>query len=77
VKQFYTDLFFWDERQTFFYKKRFTGRDLFGMTGDMRSATSGKGSYFVKSQSFEQLPREMQEKIIKQIRDRKGLSENQ
>jgi elongation factor 2 len=51
--------------------------ETFGMTGDIRSATSGKGSYFVKSQSFEQLPKEMQDKIIKEIRERKGLSENQ
>ena len=51
--------------------------ETFGMTGDIRSATGGKGSFFVKQQSFEQLPRELQENIIKQIRNRKGLSENQ
>ncbi len=51
--------------------------ETFGMTGDIRSATGGKGSFFVKSQIFEQLPREMQDNIIKQIRTRKGLSDNQ
>jgi elongation factor 2 len=51
--------------------------ETFGMTGDIRSATSGKGSFFVKNQNFEQLPREQQATIIKQIRDRKGLTENQ
>ena len=51
--------------------------ETFGMTGDIRSATGGKGSFFVKSQTFEQLPRELQENIIKEIRTRKGLSENQ
>lgn len=51
--------------------------ETFGMTGDIRSATGGKGSFFVKSQTFEQLPREMQDNIIKQIRSRKGLTENQ
>ena len=51
--------------------------ETFGMTGDIRSATGGKGSFFVKSQTFEKLPRELQENIIKQIRQRKGLSENQ
>lgn len=51
--------------------------ETFGMTGDIRSATGGKGSFFVRSQTFEQLPREMQDNIIKQIRDRKGLAENQ
>ncbi len=51
--------------------------ESFGMTGDMRSATGGKGSFFVKSQTFEQLPRELQDNIVKQIRKRKGLTENQ
>jgi len=51
--------------------------ETFGMTGDLRSATGGKGSFFVKSQTFEQLPRELQDNIIKEIRTRKGLSENQ
>ena len=51
--------------------------ETFGMTGDIRSATGGKGSFFVKSQTFERLPRELQDNIIKQIRQRKGLSENQ
>ncbi len=51
--------------------------ESFGLTGDIRSATGGRGSFFVKSQTFEQLPRELQDNIIKQIRNRKGLSENQ
>lgn len=51
--------------------------ETFGMTGDIRSATGGKGSFFVKSQTFERLPRELQDKIVTQIRTRKGLSENQ
>ncbi len=51
--------------------------ETFGMTGDIRSATGGKGSFFVKSQTFEVLPREKQDQIIKQIRERKGLTENQ
>ncbi len=51
--------------------------ETFGMTGDLRSATGGKSSFFVKSQTFEQLPRELQANIVKQIRTRKGLSENQ
>ena len=51
--------------------------ETFGMTGDIRSATGGKGSFFVKSQTFEVLPREKQDVIIKQIKKKKGLSENQ
>ena len=51
--------------------------ETFGMTGDLRSATGGKGSFFVKSMAFEVLPHEKQASIIKEIRDRKGLTENQ
>ena len=51
--------------------------ETFGMSGDIRSATGGKGTFFVKSQTFEQLPRDLQEEIIKKIRERKGLGENQ
>jgi elongation factor 2 len=51
--------------------------ETFGMTGDLRSATGGKGSFFVKSMAFEVLPHEKQGSIIKEIRDRKGLTENQ
>ena len=51
--------------------------ETFGMTGDLRSATEGKGSFFVKTQTFERLPGELQEKIVGQIRKRKNLGENQ
>jgi len=51
--------------------------EMFGMSNDLRSATEGRGSSSVINQSFEKLPEEMQMKVIKQIRDRKGLTENQ
>jgi len=47
--------------------------EMFGMTSDLRSATCGRGNHFLVDQSFEKLPNELQEKIIKQIRQRKGL----
>ncbi len=51
--------------------------DMFGMTGDLRSATEGRGSFFVQDQTFEKLPDELQAKVIAGIRQRKGLTENQ
>ncbi|MBT3406446.1 elongation factor EF-2 [Candidatus Woesearchaeota archaeon] len=51
--------------------------EMFGMSGDLRSATGGRGNSFVQDQVFEKLPDELQKKIIGQIRSRKGLSENQ
>ncbi|MBI2142750.1 elongation factor EF-2 [Candidatus Woesearchaeota archaeon] len=47
--------------------------ETFGLTSDLRSATEGRGSFSVLDQLFEKLPFELQEKVAKQIRDRKGL----
>ncbi len=49
--------------------------EMFGLTSELRSATGGRGMHFLVDQGFERLPRELQEKVIKQIRQRKGLSE--
>ena len=49
--------------------------EMFGLTSDLRSATSGKASHYTVDQVFEKLPFELQQKVIKAIRDRKGLSE--
>jgi elongation factor 2 len=51
--------------------------EMFGLSNDLRSATEGRGNSSVIDQSFEKLPEEMQQKIITQIRNRKGLTENQ
>ena len=51
--------------------------EMIGMSNDLRSATGGRGNSSVIDQMFEKLPGELQMKIITQIRNRKGLSENQ
>ena len=51
--------------------------EMIGWTSDLRSATGGRGVSSLSSQTFKKLPMEFQPKIIKQIRDRKGLAENQ
>lgn len=50
--------------------------EMLGLASDLRSTTSGRGSYFIVDQKFEKLPENLQKKIIQQIRSRKGLSEN-
>lgn len=50
---------------------------MFGLASDLRSATEGRGNYSLVDQNFEKMPFELQERTIKQIRERKGLSENQ
>jgi elongation factor 2 len=51
--------------------------ELFGWSNDLRSATGGRGNSSLVDQSFELLPRELQDKIRKQIVERKGLSAGQ
>ena len=51
--------------------------EMFGWSSDLRSATGGRGNSSLIDQMYEKLPGELQEKIVKQIRDRKGLSEAQ
>ncbi|MBT7927436.1 elongation factor EF-2 [Candidatus Woesearchaeota archaeon] len=51
--------------------------EMFGLSNDLRSATGGRGSSSVVDQTFERLPDELQNKIVTQIRSRKGLTDNQ
>ena len=50
--------------------------EMFGFASDLRSATEGRGSYFLVDQNFEKLPHELQDKIVKQIKQRKGMKED-
>ncbi|MEK6964092.1 MAG: elongation factor EF-2 [Nanoarchaeota archaeon] len=47
--------------------------EMFGLASDLRSATEGRGNFFVQDQTFERLPDELQPKVSHQIRIRKGL----
>ena len=51
--------------------------EMIGWSNDLRSATEGRGTNSLKDQLFEKLPTSLQTDIIKKIRDRKGLAENQ
>ncbi len=51
--------------------------EMIGLSSTLRSATEGRGIFFVVDQTFEKLPSELQIKVIQQIRQRKGLTENQ
>ncbi len=47
--------------------------ELLGWSSELRSTTSGRGSSFIVDQKFEKLPESLQQKVITQIRQRKGL----
>ncbi|MBU2497252.1 MAG: elongation factor EF-2, partial [Nanoarchaeota archaeon] len=48
--------------------------ELFGFAGALRGATEGRASFFIVDQHFQKVPKEIQNKVVKQIRERKGLS---
>jgi len=51
--------------------------EMIGWSNDLRSATEGRGSSSLLDQQFEKVPMSLQADVIKKIRERKGLSENQ
>jgi len=51
--------------------------EMIGWSSDLRSATEGRGSSSLKDQLFERTPSGIQDDIIRKIRNRKGLAENQ
>ncbi|HOW36649.1 MAG TPA: elongation factor EF-2 [Candidatus Pacearchaeota archaeon] len=51
--------------------------EMIGWSNDLRSETEGRGVSSLKDQLFEKVPSGMQAEIIRRIRERKGLSENQ
>ncbi len=48
--------------------------EMFGFAGDIRSATGGKGDFSTEMKGFEVLPVYLQDDIVREIRNRKGLS---
>ena len=51
--------------------------EMIGWASDLRSATEGRGISSLRDQSFEKVPQSLQPDVIRKIRDRKGLAENQ
>jgi elongation factor 2 len=51
--------------------------EMIGWSNDLRSATEGRGISSLTDQLFERIPTNLQADVIKKIRSRKGLAENQ
>lgn len=66
-----------DDGATVTVKGKLPVAEMFGLASELRSATGGRGSSAVVDQTFERLPEELQEKIIKQIRSRKGYDKTE
>ncbi len=48
--------------------------EMFGFAGDIRSATEGRALWSTEFVGFEKLPKELQEEVVKKIKQRKGLN---
>ena len=57
-------------------KSKLPVAEMFGLTSELRSATGGRGNHYTIDQVFEKIPSELQQKVITNIRKRKGLTEN-
>ncbi|PIO01096.1 hypothetical protein COT60_02240, partial [Candidatus Pacearchaeota archaeon CG09_land_8_20_14_0_10_30_9] len=62
---------------TMILEARLPVAEMIGWASDFRSATEGRGVSSLRNQSFERMPASIQPDVIKSIRDRKGLAENQ
>jgi len=51
--------------------------EMIGWSNDLRSATEGRGVSSILDQEFEKVPASLRADVIKKIRSRKGLAENQ
>lgn len=60
-----------------FIKAKLPVGEMIGWSSDLRSCTGGRGVSSLLDQTFERMPNELQQKVIRNIRERKGLAENQ
>ena len=51
--------------------------EMIGLASDLRSETEGRGNFSMIDQSFEKMPASIQEQVVRQIRNRKGLADNE
>jgi elongation factor 2 len=61
------------EELTAVVKAKVPVAEMFGFTAALRSATSGRGAWFLVDQIFEKLPSDLQSPTILKLREKKGL----
>jgi len=60
-----------------FIKAKVPVSSMIGWSNDLRSSSEGRGISSLMDQEFQKLPGELQNEVIRKIRQRKGLAENQ
>lgn len=48
--------------------------EMFGFSGDIRSATGGKALWSTEHAGFEKVPENLKSEIVREIRERKGMN---
>ena len=51
--------------------------EMIGLASELRSETEGRGNFSMIDQSFEKMPQSVQDQVVRQIRNRKGLADNE
>jgi len=51
--------------------------EMIGLASEVRSSTEGRGNFSMIDQNFEKVPANIQAEVIKKIRQRKGLKDNE
>ncbi len=51
--------------------------EMIGIASQLRSATEGRGTFSMVDQSFEKIPQSIQGEVVRKIRQRKGLADNE
>jgi elongation factor 2 len=63
-----------EERGSTSIKAKLPVAEMFGFDSSLKSSTGGGGFYWLIDVLYEPIPRELEPKVIKQIRERKGLT---
>ncbi|MBS3080298.1 elongation factor EF-2 [Candidatus Pacearchaeota archaeon] len=58
-------------------KSKLPVAEMIGLASEIRSTTEGRGTFSMVDQSFERVPPNIQPEVIREIRQRKGLAENE
>ena len=51
--------------------------EMIGLASEVRSSTEGRGTFSMIDQTFERVPQSIQIEVVKKIRQRKGLADNE
>lgn len=62
-----------EERGLTMVKAKLPVNEMFGFNSSLKSSTGGLGFYSLVDVLYEPLPKELEPKVVKQIRDRKGI----